>query len=149
MNKEILVLKAPKNRGKTKTIYKLAAKFKDYYGNQIETVDKEYQNDIPSLFKIKNNIIGFFSLGDTEKETTKAIEFFKENNCNICITACRTKGETKKKILEFAKKEKYNLFFFDEFHCYIENRPEKREDIFTFANEERAKMMLDRLKYLI
>ena len=141
IKKEIILIAEKSNSGKTQTIIKVHNDFVQHYGlqqKQNPTRDfKEFYNDK----KLKGNIVGFASQGDTLWHVQENCKFFKKHNCNICITACRSKGLNKKEIIQFANKNNYNISLFH----YLAFSPANN----TYANDERARMMLDRIKYLI
>ena len=172
--KEILLLAVPANSGKTFTInllYNKWMKFKqdmsisDY--DKLEPKSKEafqkiknaeYKNqdkdgDIQETVEINGITIGFASKGDEPDAIRKNIKFFKENKCGICITACSCDGildkrqgkdtkERVQKILDFEEKHKYCISTFD----FMSVDEEYDND---YCNNEKARMMFDRLKYLL
>ncbi len=154
--KEMLLLALPANSGKTFTInvlYHKCMKFKqdmsilDYDEldpksqeafqkiKDIEYKNQDKDGDIQEAVEINGITIGFASRGDDLDAIRKNMKFFKENKCDIYVTACSCDGildkrqgkdpkERVQEILDFVKKQK----------CCISTL---------------ARMMFDRLKYLL
>jgi hypothetical protein len=151
IKKEILLLNSAANTGKTTTIIKLHNTFIAQYGlngtQQSPNKDfREFYNDP----KLNGNIVGFASPSDDLGAVQDNCNFFLGNHpensgniCNICITACRPR-KTKRVILVFARKHNYNVSFF-EYQVY----PNNISGANVIANDEKARMMLDRIKYLV
>ncbi len=171
--KEMLLLAALDRSGKTFTInvlYHKCMKFKQ--DTSISDYDKlapkskeefqkiknaEYENqdedgDIRETVTINGITIGFASKGDYPEDIKKNMKFFKENECHICITACSCLGilgtgrgrkkEMIQKIWDFKEKQKYCISPFDFIGAYEEHDND-------YCNNEKARMMFDRLKYLL
>lgn len=133
MNKEIILLSSPTNTGKTTSIVKL---YEDVIKkHKISPIS--YTVDVRVSFKINGKIIGFCSNGDNDWHVKKNIDFFKKHNCEICITACRTKGVTKNKIIDWGIKNSFSISFVDYISCIDINH----------ANEQKVNMMKDRLSF--
>ena len=175
--KEMLLLAVPSNCGKTFTINLLYNKLKQFNGKEQDTSkwkydklapkskeefqnieDKKYENqdeegDIQETVKINGITIGFASASDDPDLIDANMEFFEEKECNICITACSCDGilgkrqgkyptESIQKILKFAQKHEYCISPFD----FMGMDKEHDND---YCNNEKARMMFDRLKYLL
>ncbi len=173
--KEMLLLAARDRSGKTFTINllyhkcmqfkqdmsisdydKLAPKSKEEFQKikNAEYKNQDEDGDIQETVEINGITIGFASKGDYPNDIKKNIKFFKENGCDICITACSCLGiigkgrgrkkEMIQKIWDFKEKHKYCISQFDftgvEYH----------DDEYCYdTNNEKARMMFDRLKYLL
>lgn len=63
--------------------------------------------DRTKAFKFKGNIVGIGTSGDNRACVQKNCDFFDANNCDIAISATRTRGGSCVRLEEFAKK--YNI----------------------------------------
>lgn len=140
--KEIILLASKPNTGKTTSIVKLYKRICCLEGKEPNISQTERRNeDIRDNIAIDcNNIIGFASAGDKENEVRGNCCYFDENRCNICITACLTSGPTREVLYGWAQEHRYGISIFD-FVPAVHGHEE--------ANDEKARMMLDRLKFLI
>lgn len=149
MEKEILLLATPANTGKTTAINSLYEKFINikHYDLKDErdytTSLKNKSNDFLAVHTVKDNIVGFVSMGDRIGDIADNGKYFEDNKCNICITACRRGGKEGdnfyKYVEEWAMKNAYDISFFDFGSCRDGN-----ED-----NKNKAHTMLSRLQYLL
>ena len=137
-NKEVILLCSPANSGKTTSIVgvynQLVTKYKMI--NQYPIQQSVYKDINRIYFTIKNTVIGFCSSGDIGAITQQNIDFFKNNKCEICITAARTRGATKKLIRKWAEKNGYHLSIIDFASATNINH----------ANSQKVQMIMDRLK---
>ena len=130
---------------------------KEYYdGYDIENPHKKI--DFPQDFAInpkskeimvcishKGNSIGFASVGDYEEDVDLNFEFFEKHNCNICVTARRTRGGSRQALYAWAKGKKGKKVRYD-ISTFDFDRSDNDEGK---ANEEKATLMLSRLSHLI
>ena len=153
--REIITLSEAEKRGKIQTIRKAFIQFIEYLKeNEIkfepleeikkteEKIKKDKESDFIQHIEAKNHIIGFASNGDHESWTKKTIKFFENKKCNIGITACRTKKGTIKTLKKWAEKKEYNISYSGYFKCFNKNEND-------FSNTERARMIVDRINYLL
>ncbi len=174
--KEMLLLAVPSNCGKTFTINLLYNKLKQFNEKEQDTSkwkydklapkskeefqkikDAEYENqddwgDIQETVTINGITIGFASASDEPYLIDANMKFFEEKKCDICITACSCLGilgtgrgkkkEMIQKIRDFKEKHKYCISQFDFMGM-------DKEHDFDYSNNEKARMMFDRLKYLL
>ncbi len=162
--KEMLLLAMPPKHAKTFTIKLLYDKLEqfdrseqdmsklNYDDLKPEYGSEEFQNikdkkhgrnkEILEAIKINGVTIGFASISDHWYEIKDNMKFFEERKCDICITACSCmglsrEGNKQEIILDFVKKHRCGISAFD-FRCGDD----------YYCNNERARMMFDRLKYL-
>ncbi len=163
--KEMLVLAMPPKHGKTFTIKLLYDKLERFNRSEKDISNLNYDNlkpeygseefqeikykkhgrnkEILEAIKINGITIGFASVSDTWYEIRDNMKFFEEKKCNICITACSCMGllrdgNKQKIILDFVKKHRYGISIFN-FRGVDD----------YYRNNERARIMFDRLKYLL
>lgn len=99
--KKLIALYGAANRGKTTTLnilIDLLAVVSEHYN-----IEKNY--DSKAVFVINSKTIGVCTPGDNQEEIKNNIEFFEENECEIIITATRTKGEGVNELEKFTKKQ--------------------------------------------
>lgn len=99
--KKIIALYGAANKGKTTTLnilVDLLAVVSDCYN-----IERHY--DSKAMFVINNKNIGVCTSGDNQEEIKNNIEFFYKNECEIIITATRTKGEGVSELEKFTKKQ--------------------------------------------
>jgi hypothetical protein len=60
--------------------------------------------EILAVFTKNDKRIGISSLGDRGEDVRKQLnELINKNGCNICVTACRSRGGTHDAIFQFAE----------------------------------------------
>lgn len=99
--KKIIALYGAANKGKTTTLnilVDLLAVVSDYYN-----IERYY--DSKAMFVINKKNIGVCTPGDNQEEIKKNIDFFNKNECEIIITATRTKGDGVTELEKFTKKQ--------------------------------------------
>lgn len=103
----ILALRGPRNSGKTITIGMLYEMLNLNGYNLIGNPYNGVGNDFTVYFEKKGKPIGITSYGDTYKIVHDKLDQLINNNCEICICACRTFDRvppgTNAAILEFIK----------------------------------------------
>lgn len=99
--KKIIAISGKSNVGKTQTLKLLIDKL-DKVGVCKHKEVKEF-NDIKRTYKYKETIISICTAGDAAYIIESNIEYFKNHNCDIAITAVRTKGKTQLVLNSFAK----------------------------------------------
>ena len=150
MAREIILLRTPRNSGKSTSITNLYNCVSDRCGTH-QLCSEEYGSvDIRKCIRIEecNTIIGFASGGDDEKTVADNCRFFEKNNCSICVTACLTRGSTNYCIRAWAEEKGYGISL----HDYIQfksTHADNETEVWKQANEEKVRMMLARIEYLI
>ena len=99
--KKIIALSGKSNVGKTQTLKLLIDKL-DKVGVCKHKEDNEH-NDINRTYRYKETTISICTAGDAAYIIESNIKYFKENKCDIAITAVRTKGKTQLVLNSFAK----------------------------------------------
>jgi hypothetical protein len=112
MSKTIISLYAKANCGKTKTIKSLFLKL----GGDKNVI--ESKSDFVGSVNFGSKKIGFVSEGDPGSPQWENIEPLAKNNCDIIVTASRTKGDTVYNICDIASKYDYNVVWFSPFYFY-------------------------------
>ena len=118
MTKHVIALKGEEDSGKTQTLLKLINML--YEGAHLSdrvkpfNVDEKGVKDAINLdqqvvIDYKGVKIAICTCGDNKEILQNNIDYFKKNDCDIAVSATRSKGETIKKILEFSNEEKANL----------------------------------------
>lgn len=87
--KTIIALYGPSNTGKTNTLNYLIKKMLD---STDEVIDRNEDRRV--CISYKNKEIAISTFGDGKEELDENIEFFKNRNCDILVTAMKTKGCT-------------------------------------------------------
>lgn len=100
--KKIIALSGRSNTGKTQTLKLLIDKL-DKVGVCKHKEVKEF-NDIKRTYKYKETIISICTAGDAAYIIESNIKYFEQFNCDIAITAVRTKGRTRTVLNKFADK---------------------------------------------
>lgn len=136
--KIIICLYATANRGKTKTIRGL---FLRLGGNKNAFNGK---HDFVSEVNFGNKKIGFASQGDPNSTQKADIEQLAMNNCDIIVTASRTKGGTVDNVSEIANRYGYVVVWISPFYFYDEK--DATDDLFNCFAEQNAENIA---KYII
>lgn len=77
--------------------------------------DKTIGPDICAIIKLNNGKkIGVASLGDPCSDQPKWIDYLVENNCDVIVCACRTKGDTVEIVTNLANYD-YNIVWISPF----------------------------------
>lgn len=143
--KEIILLKQVANRGKTTSINLLYNEVIGHFelSETLRTAPYD-NNDFQKVLTVKGINIGFGSEGDVPDAVKGNCDFFKNNNCSICVTACQTDGNPNDKnlapLIEFSQEENYDTSSYD----FI-----SWDDDTNRANQEKASMMLNRIIHLL
>lgn len=85
-----IVIRGPKNSGKTTTIGEV---FEYFTHNNIEYLEeKDRINDDPhdfsAIISYKDKKIGFYSMGDYLREVVEALKCYECKGCDILLCAC-------------------------------------------------------------
>ncbi len=100
--KKIIALSGRSNTGKTQTLKLLMHKL-DEFGECIERNENE-NTDRNRTYLYRGIKISICTGGDTDFIIESNIKYFEQTNCDIAITAVRTKGRTRTFLNKFADK---------------------------------------------
>ena len=141
MSRTIICLYAKANCGKTKTIRSLFLKL----GGDKNVL--EGTHDFVGSVNFGNKKIGFVSEGDPGSPQWENIEPLAQNNCDIIVTASRTKGDTVNNIFDIANKYGYTVVWFSPFYFYdVQYASGKMCDYFAERNADSiAQYIIDKL----
>ena len=103
MKKTIICLYAPANRGKTNTIRSLFIKL----GGDKNVLNGTH--DFVADVNFGRKKIGFASQGDPGSPQKENLEKLAQGNCEIIVTASRTKGDTVYAVYDIANKYGYDV----------------------------------------
>ncbi|WP_373818284.1 hypothetical protein [Porphyromonas loveana] len=98
--KKIIALYRRANTGKTNTLNHLIGlldKTQEVYGDDLA-------KDREKSIRYRNKKIAIRTWGDNGEQLKKNIEFFEKENCDILVTATRTRGETTEILNDYATK---------------------------------------------
>lgn len=99
---KIIALYAPANKGKTTTLNILI--------DLLSIVSSECNvwktKEGWGWFVINDKVVGVCTPGDNQTVIKENIDYFNKNECDIVVTATRTKGCTVKELEKLEKKEK-------------------------------------------
>ena len=91
MKKTAIAVRGTAGIGKTPTIQRVF----DKLNVEGKAPDKTKESDICAINNLSNGKkIGIESLGDPGSEQPEWIDYLVENNCDVIVCACRTKGYT-------------------------------------------------------
>lgn len=76
--------------------------------------------DLKAIFTINNIKIGIETQGDPNSRIFSSIDDFVNQNCDIIICACRTSGETRKKVLS-TQDNGYRIIWASNYCCKDKN----------------------------
>ena len=138
MSKTIICLYAPADCGKTKTIRSLFLKL----GGDKNVLNGTH--DFISDVNYGRKKIGFASQGDPDSSQKENLEKLAQNNCDIIVTASRTKGGTVDNVCEIANKYGYTVVWVSPFYFY--DAKDATDDLFLFFAERNADNLA---KYII
>ena len=98
--KKIIALYGCADTGKTHTLNHLIGlldKTQEVYGDNLA-------KDREKSIRYRNKKIAIRTWGDNGEQLKKNIEFFEKENCDILVTATRTRGETTEILNDYATK---------------------------------------------
>lgn len=98
--KKIIALYRRGNTGKTHTLNHLIT----LLDKSEEVYSVDFAKDRRVSISYGNTKIAVTTWGDNGDELKKNIEFFEEENCDILVTATRTRGETTEILNDYATK---------------------------------------------
>ena len=107
--KKIFGLWGTENRGKTTTLNILV----DLLSHVSDTYDIHKTYDTKSCFLINGIKIGVCTPGDNQIEIKENIKFFTENECEIIVTATRTKGGSVDELALFKNEHNAELIWIE------------------------------------
>lgn len=136
--KVIICLYAPANKGKTSTIRKVY----ELLGGKKEVLESSYEiSDVVMRGNIK---IGCESLGDPDSDQKEWLEELLKKQCDIIVTASRTKGDTVGNVDALAEQYEYSIKWISPIYGY-EIEKDDILDIFHQANAEVVISLIDKI----
>ena len=133
--KKIIALYRRSETGKTSTLNLL-----------IELLDKNKKIEKERLIEDRRVSISYGSKkiavttwGDNGFELKENIKFFKEENCDILVTATRTRGETTKILTDYAKEIDTEIIWIEK------NISKKMEDLINQSQAKDINAIIDTL----
>ena len=104
---KIFALQGVNNTGKTCTLKLVINKLKDrgYTMNKPTAIDKDKYDIAVTLKSPQGKTICVYTQGDMEKFVNRAIEYFKQNNCEIGFCAVRSKGKGADKLYSLTEEK--------------------------------------------
>lgn len=142
MNKTIIVVKGHSNQGKTQSIHTLFTELKKIDCKLIE--ENFYNSDIKAIVEFKGQKIGICSIGDPNSAQADLLTDLVSKDCNIIITASRTRGETIEIIEHLANQHKYATIYTSN---YIYNK-EEDTTMYEKLNNQFAHAIIELIKHL-
>lgn len=111
--KKIIALYGSGKKGKTSTLKKLIEEMrKDSSFSEEEEKAEQYLNDDERIIcTYKNKKIAITTGGDTEDIIKENLAFFEEHECDILVTATRTKGKTVDYIEDYENKNNIKIIW--------------------------------------
>ncbi len=124
--KKIIALYGRSNTGKTTTLNYLIG----FLDENLEIDDNSLTNNRKEVIYYKNKKIAVTTPGDNKSELKKNIEYFKNKDCDILVTATRTKGATREELKKYAQDIKTEIIWI---------KKEISETSATLINKKQAK----------
>lgn len=124
--KKITALYGRSNTGKTTTLNYLIG----FLDENLEIDDNSLTNNRKEVIYYKNKKIAVTTPGDNKSELKKNIEYFKNKDCDILVTATRTKGATREELKKYAQDIKTEIIWI---------KKEISETSATLINKKQAK----------
>lgn len=134
-NIKIIALLGKANCGKSNTLNKLIE-----HVQSIKEPSTFFEKDHREVVHIQDKKIAITTPGDNIDEILENIKFFKKNDCDMLVTATRTRGETVKKIEKLESEEGIRTIWVGKNICC-----EQQE----FVNALQAKEILNLIKEII
>lgn len=124
--KKIIALYGRSDTGKTTTLNYLIG----FLDENLEIDDNSLTNNRKEVIYYKNKKIAVTTPGDNKSELKKNIEYFKNKDCDILVTATRTKGATREELKKYAQDIKTEIIWI---------KKEISETSATLINKKQAK----------
>ncbi len=143
MQKTIIVVKGTKKQGKTESITTLFSILENEGHKTFECTTTQNTKETVGTIMYHSTKIGFCSIGDpnsSQKDNLEKLIF--EENCDIIITASRTRGETVNNIANLAKVNNYTIIWTSNYTCDI------RQELQSKLNMLFAKSLVQLIKEL-
>lgn len=133
--KVIICLYAPANKGKTSTIRKVY----ELLGGKKEVLESSYEiSDVVMRGDIK---IGCESLGDPDSDQKEWLEELLKKQCDIIVTASRTRGITVNNVVKLSQKYGYSIEWFSPLY-HSGDKNEKRQKLYDLFIEKNAQAVI-------
>jgi len=104
---KVIALYAAANRGKTTTLRKLI----ELLSHISDNYEIYQSSECWAYFEIKGKKVVVCTPGDSKEVIKDNIKYAKKPECDIFVTATRTRGETTDEIQRFINKEKTKLIW--------------------------------------
>lgn len=115
MEKTIIIISGVSNQGKTTSINALFTEL-EIKGKVIEKT--VWGKEIEGIIELENKRIGLYSFGDPYSPQEKKLQELIAKNCDIIVTASRTRGRTKGLIHNLAREHKYKMIFTSNYYAF-------------------------------
>ncbi len=123
MQKTIMVVKGSENQGKTESITTMFSALEKKGHKAQEYTETQGTKETVGTITYHTAKIGFCSIGDpnsSQKDNLEKLIF--EENCDIIITASRTRGKTTDIISNLANVNNYNIIWTSNYACDIQHK---------------------------
>jgi len=139
MNKRIIALKGRGNSGKTSTIKLLPEILKENGFNQVPNKYRKFGSDFRDIFIKDGLLVGITSSGDTYDLVKQRLAELINDNCIICICACRTFDRSEKGTIAATKE--FNNYETEYVNKTYENNESKQYEV----NKKDAEKLMERI----
>lgn len=107
MKKLIIANRGSKGQGKTSSIKAVFRHLSSQYPYKIFA----NKGDIKAIVDVEGVRVGIESQGDPNSRMMQSMDDFVTEECQIIVTACRTRGDTYNKVIELHKQKGYDLIW--------------------------------------
>ena len=137
MEKTIICLSGPKDKGKTTTIWKLY--------ELLGGINREWFPEVEDSIVYHHHKIGCMSTGDPGSSQRESLEKLLKKGCDIVVTASRTYGETEINLYDLARQYHYKVIRISLLYMY----EKLGEPLYSLCHEENIKFILTIIDKLI
>ncbi len=137
MEKTIICLSGPKDKGKTTTIWKLY--------ELLGGTNREWFPEVEDSIVYHHHKIGCMSTGDPGSSQRESLEKLLKEGCDIVVAASRTYGATVNDVEKLAEDNKYKIVRFSPLYMYDNNK----EVLYNLCHDENIKFILTIIDRLI
>lgn len=148
MNKLVIANRGTGQIGKSSSIKAVYQLMKD---KGYALITEEWQGeDIKAIFEIKGVKVGIESQGDPDSLMEPTMEAFVIENCEIIVTASRTKSFTYKKVTDYLGDENgYDIIWASHYVYQAPNADETRDLLNTRYAQQVLQLIDDRINEII
>lgn len=107
MKKLIIANRGRGSQGKSSSIKAVFRKLSSLYPYEIIADN----GDIKAIVEVEGVRVGIESQGDPDSRMMQSMNDFMAKECQIIVTACRTKGDTYNKVVEMNEQNGYDLIW--------------------------------------